>query len=514
MDREQAEPFPDNWAYLKVELNWLDRVLMLAIARHRKETKEVERVAQSRADRVTSHWWKGIIVLDEDDSKHRKSSQDEGATSKLGYQQQIDSRIQASRRQETVLGLPSLRDRLQLTLFEKNLVLMSLATEINRRYGKIYSYLQDNEQAKLPTLDLVLKLLCRNDGEWRSARTHLTSSSPLTQQGLVEFLAAEAEPLLTRRIKLADALVNYLLADRPDLQALETLLQFSQASSTRPAASTPPVSRLSRWTLSPSESLASSRATTSPDWSNLILPPTLLADLQHLCCRVQLRSQVDEVWGFQPKLQGITESSASPGTVVLLAGAAGTGKTTAAAAIAQVLQTSLVCVDLALVKPADFLPLLQEIAAHAPTLLLLKSAGIWLGRSSSLSQAEIHQFLSQRQQSRGITLLSVRLRQSVKLYWQRQFDQILEFPLPNPGDRLQLWQQTFPPQVPLDSEIDWQWLAQHWSLSGGEIKAIAREAAFYAAAVPGTKLGMVHLKQAWEQRRQKMGSSKFKRELK
>ncbi|NJL58090.1 hypothetical protein HC928_25475 [bacterium] len=36
----QAERFADNWAYLKTELQWLDRVLMLAVARQRQERRK------------------------------------------------------------------------------------------------------------------------------------------------------------------------------------------------------------------------------------------------------------------------------------------------------------------------------------------------------------------------------------------------------------------------------------------------------------------------------------------
>ena len=47
-------PFADNWAYLKTELAWLDRLLMLAVARQRKETKTVKKYASVAADNVSS----------------------------------------------------------------------------------------------------------------------------------------------------------------------------------------------------------------------------------------------------------------------------------------------------------------------------------------------------------------------------------------------------------------------------------------------------------------------------
>jgi hypothetical protein len=122
--------------------------------------------------RGLAYWWKGLISIEGEvagdspaDTARRRS------TVKLSYQQQMESRIQATTQKGITLGLPALCQRLQLTTFEKNLVLMALAPEISRRYGRIYNYLQDTEQAGgLPTFDLILRLLCRNDVEWRSAR--------------------------------------------------------------------------------------------------------------------------------------------------------------------------------------------------------------------------------------------------------------------------------------------------------------------------------------------------------
>ena len=60
-----VEPFPDNWSYIKTELNWLDRVLVMAVGRHRRDLKETEGLTRNPRDRVTRHWWKGVITLDQ-----------------------------------------------------------------------------------------------------------------------------------------------------------------------------------------------------------------------------------------------------------------------------------------------------------------------------------------------------------------------------------------------------------------------------------------------------------------
>lgn len=478
MTSERVSPLVDNWAYLRVELGWLDRLLRVAVARQRQEKKEVDQVAKSTADKVTSHWWKGLITLEGpvgQDDRHQPQAHIPGLTrpvTKPNYQQQLDARIEASVSQGIVLGLPTLRHRLGLTLFEKNLIILSLAPEINNRYSQLYNYLQGEEKTNLPTLDLILRLLCRSDNEWRDGRMRL-SCSPLVELGLVELLGDRSPTILGSPVKLCDRLVNYLLSEVPDAGVLETLVAGPSVNNR--------LSSQLQWQKPKRE------------WSNLVLPPALHSALQQLCQQWQLHPRVEEAWGFA--------SQTKIGTVILFSGASGTGKTAAAEAIACCLQTSLASIDLALVDPTNHQQLLAEVATASPTVLLVKSAFRWLGRNSTLTSTQINQFLHQRQSFQCITLMSVERGAVVRASLARQFDMLLEFPLPKEGDRLQLWKLAFPPQVPLDPEIDWPFLAKKWRLSGGEIEAIARQAAFYAAAEnPATFVRMEHLIRAIEQK--------------
>lgn len=520
MQKERAEPFSDNWTYLKAELHWLDRVLMLAVARQRKDVKEVERVAQTRADRVTSHWWKGIIFLEEeasyDDCAPRKSPPTETGA-KVSFQQQLETRIECSHQRGIHLSLPSVRSRLNLNLFEKNLILMSLAPEVNRRYARIYSYLQGGEvpnearsiteslrvlqtagllrgQTDLLTIDLVLRILCRNDAEWREGRTLLTKS-PLVQHHLLE-ISGQEESFLARRLKLSDALVNYLLAENPTPQGLEALLL--SRPTVLPALRTALPLLQEESALTQESAVLPSLNRLAEPWSRLILPPPLMDGLQHLCQRIWFGTQVETSDTIEHPIAP-AKLEAKQGSVVLLSGPLGTGKTTAVATVAQALKTPLVWVDLAHVKAEDYEGLIQEIESRSPTVLLLKSAQVWFGRSSPLPPAVLHQFLSQRLLTRGLTFLSVRFSQSVRPVWQREFNRILEFTLPQQDDRLRLWHQAFPPDVTLDSAIDWEALAQ-WPLSGGEIHSIAQTAMLLALDISGNiTVQPKHILQAWFQ---------------
>jgi hypothetical protein len=465
---EQGVVFSDNWAYLKTELNWLDRVLMVAVARHRKETKEVDRLAQSRADRVTSHWWKGVISVEGGihEEGHKPTASQKG---KQTYQQQIDHRIRETQQRGVVLALPSLCDRLQLSNFEKNLVLIALAPEVNRRYARIYQYLRGDEtenKVELPTVDLVLRLLCRSDQEWCSGRDRLFSSSPLLHYGLLERLPSPTETTLNEFLRLSPPLIDYLLSEKPSAKGLDHLLAVPMSLIPLPQETTS----------SPLLQFSSANC----DWSDLILPEALLRSLKTLASTTALSTRQQT------------------GTIALLVGKSGTGKTMAAQAIANSQSLPLAIVKLAAVPPEDYAQLLQEIALHNPSVLLIKQAENWLRRSASLSRATLQQFLQQRRQKQQITLLSVTLREAVAIHWQREMDAVLTFNTPDVGDRLQLWQRAFA-TLPLVEPLDWMVLAKRLALTGGEIGAIAHAAKQVMNGERALQLERSHLVQAIEQ---------------
>lgn len=431
--------FADNWSYLKTELGWLERMLMVAVARQKKEAKETDRVAQSQADRVTSHWWQGVISLDGKicyDEYRQPPTTTAVTTPRPGYQQQLEGRIRATEARGILLGLPMLCDRLQLSLFEKQVVLLAIAPEVNRRYARLYRFLQGEESAvsDLPTVNLALQLLCRNDQEWRAGRSRLLDDAPLLKLGLLERHPRNTDTLLNQSLRLAAPLVNFLLDEQPQPEALDCLLK--------------PTAIKSFLTLSRPQA----------QWDALVLPEPLIERLRSLC---DLASAA-----------AVSPTISSP--LAVLAGPSGVGKTLAARAIAHTLGQPLATVDLAQVNPSDFPLLLQDIEATRPPLLLVKSAQLWLRRSAAIAPADLSRLLSLRQEDGTLTLFSLPHAEAIALPWQPQLRLILSFAMPDATQRLQLWQQT--ELFPQNSPIDWDTLAKQLVVSGREIRAIAQTA--------------------------------------
>lgn len=468
-------PFADNWAYLKTELAWLDRLLMLAVARQRKEIKTVKKYASVPADSVSSYWWKGVISVPNPSYDDCRVPAAKAQQKSSGYQQQLESRIQVSAKDEIVLALPSMRHYLNLTLFEKNLLLMALAPEINRRYGRLYHFLQTGEDcakaSDLPTVDLALRLLCRNDLEKRRSRAKLTGPDSLIERKILRYASPRPTTRLSSYLQLSEDWVDYLLAEQPDQRVLFKRL----ATPTEPVLALPAPTAVTR---------AVQIVQPEVSWDKLILPAATLTQMQTL--------------GQQVSAGFITR--AKKGQTALLVGAAGTGKTTAAKAIAASLRHPLCQVDLKQIKAEDHIAVLESLDSVRYPVLLIKSASVWFGRNSALPKAQVAQWLQQRQSAPGLVLLSTRYLHTVKASWRQQIDAVMTLPLPHRAERTILWRQAFA-GIACSDKMDWPSLAQEHKLSGGEIQEIAQDAIALAQSRNAKTVTLGDVRQAIFQRK-------------
>ncbi|MGA8878472.1 MAG: ATP-binding protein [Candidatus Korobacteraceae bacterium] len=117
---------------------------------------------------------------------------------------------------EDIAGSPlrALRRLFGLEDFDLSVLLLCLAPEIDRKYEKLYAYLQNDVMRKWPTLDLALDLNCHSLEERLACRARLLPSMPLLRHQLVIPVNESNDgqfSLLSRPLRLDDRITAYLL---------------------------------------------------------------------------------------------------------------------------------------------------------------------------------------------------------------------------------------------------------------------------------------------------------------
>jgi len=168
--------------------------------------------------------------------------------------QLIAERKAQARAEGISLTLPAIVERLGLTSFEEQCLLVCLAPEWDAKYGKLFAYLHDDVMQKEPTVELLLRLLCTKYRERVFARQCFASSAPLLKHRLLEIGARGGEEapgptLLAETVRLDRSIAERLLGHRlPDakLEGAAVLLAPGEKEADGPPVLLLPPDRLER----------------------------------------------------------------------------------------------------------------------------------------------------------------------------------------------------------------------------------------------------------------------------
>ena len=204
---------------------------------------------------------------------------------------------------------------------------------------------------------------------------------------------------------------------------------------------------------------------------------------------------------------------------MLFAGPPGTGKTMAAAVIANELGLELLRIDLAQVvskyigETEKNLERVFVAAERGDAILFFDEADALFGKRSDVKDAhdryaniEISYLLQRMEEYDGLAILATNLRHHLDEAFLRRLQVSVEFPFPDETHRRRIWETLFPPEAPLGPDVDFDLLARELKLAGGNLKNIALAAAFCAAAEGGT-IDLAHLARAAWREHQKLGRS-------
>ena len=257
-------------------------------------------------------------------------------------------------------------------------------------------------------------------------------------------------------------------------------------------------------------------------WNDLVLPEDRMRQLHSVAARLRYRSIVHRDWDFGEKL------SRGRGLCILFAGPSGCGKTMAAEVLAHELSLRLFQIDLSTVvskyigETERNLSVIFREAEQSQCLLFFDEADALYGKRTEIRDAhdrfaniEVNYLLQRIEQYQGLVVLATNFQKNLDEAFLRRLQFVVEFPFPDEAAREKIWRLHFPDKSPRDENLDFQFLASQFKISGGSIRNVVIEAAFLAAEERGAlgRITIDHIIEALKHEHQKQGRLVMKADL-
>ncbi|MFJ5074209.1 ATP-binding protein [Streptomyces sp. NPDC088553] len=225
-------------------------------------------------------------------------------------------------------------------------------------------------------------------------------------------------------------------------------------------------------------------------FADLVLPEEPLGLLHELTARARHRDRVLGEWRLR------TGGGRGRGVVALFAGESGTGKTLGAEVVAGELGLDLYVVDLSSVvdkyvgETEKNLERIFVEVDRTDCVLLFDEADAVFGKRSEVKSShdryanlESAYLLQRLEAFDGIAVLTTNLRANIDEAFTRRLDVVVDFPFPDPEQRVSLWHSCLagsPKAADVAEEI--ARCAEEFELAGGAIRSAAVTAGYLAAA--------------------------------
>ena len=227
------------------------------------------------------------------------------------------------------------------------------------------------------------------------------------------------------------------------------------------------------------------RITTQLDWSSLVLNHQTLEQLEEIKGWVQHGKTLLNEWGFAKKFR--------KGYRCLFYGPPGTGKSFTACLLGKFANRDVYRIDLSLViskyigETEKNLSKIFDQAENKNWILFFDEADALFGKRTKVTDAhdryanqEVSYLLLRIEDHDGVVILASNLKENMDDAFTRRFESIINFPMPDAGERFKIWKNGFSEKSVLDENVNIEQISRSHEISGGAIMNIVRYASLAA----------------------------------
>ena len=240
---------------------------------------------------------------------------------------------------------------------------------------------------------------------------------------------------------------------------------------------------------------------TEMDWDDLVLHPKTVNQIKEIENWISHSKTLLDDWGMKKRIK--------PGYRALFYGPPGTGKTLTASLLGKYTGKDVFRIDLSRVvskyigETEKNLSHLFDKASDKNWILFFDEADALFGKRTDIRDAhdkyanqEVAYLLQKIESYNGLVILATNQRGNIDDAFVRRFQAIIHFPMPGATEREGIWNKTFPKQIEIDPEINWQHIASRYELTGAGITNVAHYCAIEVLASKKHHLSLKQLETA------------------
>jgi len=213
--------------------------------------------------------------------------------------------------------------------------------------------------------------------------------------------------------------------------------------------------------------------------NDLVLTPNIIEEINQIQGWIKYESVLMNDWNLKKFIK--------PGYRCLFYGPPGTGKTLTASMIGKSTGYDVYRIDLSMLiskyigETEKNLSNIFDQAENKKWILFFDEADSLFGKRTQTTSAndryanqETSYLLQRIEDFPGVIILATNLKTNMDEAFSRRFQSVIQFPKPMYEQRVQLWNNILPKELPLESAINIEEIAYNYDLTGGAIINVVR----------------------------------------